>query len=331
MRSAVGWNDAENAGIFVQDNRVAGRLQNLELIGNGEGSWSGDWHAIRESAGVVGSANDAIFLHAWLQLGPGGSRASTTSGSSASSTRRSAAAEAIDSRKIGLAVRQPGHVSLGFRSGSSAGIHRCGSGDGYGDFLRHYSVVWPGDGQCVRGGGFRIYLPAAARCYLADFRADGHRIRILCRPNQRDRLAGLNALWLRAKLGDPRRRLHAWWPRGRRWRGCLRQGQGNRYQSDQREAHCRFLFLGLLLFEELAVVVIVLADELVYFGEIRTQREAARDGPGLHENVGILHGSLVVQIVQIGAMEAFDHVQRFGVFVAPREFGFVVEPNSVDD
>src|SRR5689334_22675737 len=69
----------------------------------------------------------------------------------------------------------------------------------------------------------------------------------------------------------------------------------------------------LLFLEKLAVVLVVLADEFVDFGQIRAQRESAHDGPRLRENVGIFDGGFVIQVVEIGAMETLDHVQRFRV------------------
>src|SRR5690242_4278789 len=80
-------------------------------------------------------------------------------------------------------------------------------------------------------------------------------------------------------------------------------------------------FLALLFLKELAVVFVVLTDELVDFGEIRTQREAAHDGPRFLEHVGILNRGLVIQIVEVRSMKALDHVQRFGVPVAAGKLG----------
>ena len=125
-----------------------------------------------------------------------------------------AAAEAIDAGKIGLAVRQPGHFSLGFRGSCGAGVHRCGSGNGNGHFLRQHAIVRPGHGQRIRGGGLGAHLPAAARCYPADLRTDGDAIGILGGPDQGRRLARLNRSGLRAEFGDPGRRLYARRPRG---------------------------------------------------------------------------------------------------------------------
>src|SRR5258708_30249598 len=80
-----------------------------------------------------------------------------------------------------------------------------------------------------------------------------------------------------------------------------------------------------LLLEQLAVVAIVFANELVDFGQVGPQRKAARDLPGLLEYAGILDGGFVLHGVEIRAVEALHHMQISGMAEAAGQLGFVAE------
>src|SRR5438105_5209856 len=80
----------------------------------------------------------------------------------------------------------------------------------------------------------------------------------------------------------------------------------------------------LLLDEQLAVVFVVLANELVDLIQVGTKRERTANRPGPHENVGIFERRIVLERIEIRTAEAFDDVQRLAVLVAA-QLGFCVE------
>src|SRR5438067_7057923 len=86
----------------------------------------------------------------------------------------------------------------------------------------------------------------------------------------------------------------------------------------------------LFLFEKLAVIGIVLADEFVHFRHVGAKREPSAHRPGLYKNVRIFQSRFVLEGIVIGAAEALDHVQSFGMPEAV-DLGLVIEADGVHD
>src|SRR5579872_1138187 len=83
-----------------------------------------------------------------------------------------------------------------------------------------------------------------------------------------------------------------------------------------------------LLDEQLAVVLIVLANEFVDLVQVRAKRERPADCPWPHEDVGIFERSVILERIVIRPAEALDNVEGFAVLVAA-ELRFGVEADGV--
>src|SRR6185295_8512396 len=84
----------------------------------------------------------------------------------------------------------------------------------------------------------------------------------------------------------------------------------------------------LFLIEELAVIAIVLAHELVDLIQVGPQREGARNRKGPNEDVGILQCRLILQGVVVGPAKALHHVQSLAVLESA-DLGLVVEADGI--
>src|SRR5690349_14185296 len=87
---------------------------------------------------------------------------------------------------------------------------------------------------------------------------------------------------------------------------------------------------GKLLYEQLAVILVVFADEFVNFVQVRAKRERAGNGPGTDEYFRVLKRSFVLERIEIGPAEALDDVQLLAVLVAT-QLGSGIEADGVHD
>src|SRR5215471_7444095 len=98
MRLAVERNDPERSGIFVHENQGVVVLNDLELVWNAESIRRTQGHTVRGSTNVLCPAIHFVFFRAGFQH-----RSAT---GSTSATSASTAAESINTREVGFAVRR---------------------------------------------------------------------------------------------------------------------------------------------------------------------------------------------------------------------------------